>query len=387
MLNHVPTVGAVAALGLLLLGYVRRNEHLKHVGLEVLFMVALLTLPVYMSGVAAYCEMRDAAGVSDIAMRIHQDVALFGFSWMEFAGFVAWIALWQSRRHGRAGTRARPGRDAAAGAVACRSWARGESWRRDSPSGDPSGPSVARHAPARRARTIRGGGDLPGSWSTAHWAWPAGETVHFLGLSLSIGVLLAINLRILGVMRQVPFARHCTGCCRGACSASAPISSPACCSSSDSQGSTSDNAPFYWKVVFLMIAGANFLYLTVFRKAWVGDEGGFDLADKAMAVSSIVAWLADPLRGPDAAFPRQRLLTLKKSFGLRTRLGELADFDYRVSLGRGLLWLCRNTRRSRRRWWRGRNFYGSDGDFHSFANVTLQAFTIDSLLADARDRL
>ena len=50
-----------------------------------------------------------------------------------------------------------------------------------------------------------------------------------------------------------------------------------------------------------MIAGANFLYLTVFKKAWAPDGNvgpdrnvGFDssLADKAMAVSSIVAWLA-----------------------------------------------------------------------------------------------
>ena len=42
-----------------------------------------------------------------------------------------------------------------------------------------------------------------------------------------------------------------------------------------------------------MIAGANFLYLTVFKKAW-GNHGDVDssLADKAMAVSSIVAWLA-----------------------------------------------------------------------------------------------
>ena len=41
-MNHVPTVGSVAALGLLFLGYARRNEHLKHVGLEVLFVIALL---------------------------------------------------------------------------------------------------------------------------------------------------------------------------------------------------------------------------------------------------------------------------------------------------------------------------------------------------------
>ena len=42
-----------------------------------------------------------------------------------------------------------------------------------------------------------------------------------------------------------------------------------------------------------MIAGANFLYLTVFKKA-VDASIGLDssLADKAMAVLSIVAWLA-----------------------------------------------------------------------------------------------
>ena len=50
LLNHVPTVGSVVALGLLILALVRRNEHLKHAGLEVLFAIAVLTLPVYMSG-------------------------------------------------------------------------------------------------------------------------------------------------------------------------------------------------------------------------------------------------------------------------------------------------------------------------------------------------
>ena len=39
VMNHVPTVGAVAVLGLLLLSFVRRNEHLKHAGLEVLFII------------------------------------------------------------------------------------------------------------------------------------------------------------------------------------------------------------------------------------------------------------------------------------------------------------------------------------------------------------
>ena len=41
-----------------------------------------------------------------------------------------------------------------------------------------------------------------------------------------------------------------------------------------------------------MIAGANFLYLTVFKKVWAVDRLDYTLVDKAMAVSSIVVWLA-----------------------------------------------------------------------------------------------
>ena len=52
LLNHVPTVGTVVGLGLLLLAMARRNDHLVHSSLEVLFAVALVTLPVYLTGVA-----------------------------------------------------------------------------------------------------------------------------------------------------------------------------------------------------------------------------------------------------------------------------------------------------------------------------------------------
>jgi hypothetical protein len=138
------------------------------------------------------------------------------------------------------------------------------------------------------------------------WAWPAAETVHFLGLSLSFGVLLAVNLRILGVMKNVAFADLHRLLPWGMLGFGANlitgmlffIGQP---------GQYIGSAPFYWKVVFLMVAGANFLYLTVFSKAWaagsnvgaVGPDGpdgnvGFDasLADKAMAVLSLFSWLA-----------------------------------------------------------------------------------------------
>jgi len=293
LLNHVPTVGAVAALALLLLGFVRRNEHLTHAGLEALYVVALLTLPAYISGAAAYRELRDAPGVSDIAMRLHQDVALWGFIWIEFAGFFAWLALWQTRRRGRA----------ARGLVAASTLLLIVSIVIMGRAGNLGG--EIRHPEIRAvAQTEADGKALDGEAAAERfvaaaisqfvvystWASPAGETVHFLGMSLSIGVLLAVNLRILGLMRQVPFTHLHRLLPWGMLGLGANlvtgmmffIGTPV---------QYIGNVPFYWKLALLMVAGANYLYLTVSRSVWVGDEGGFNLADKAMAVGSLVSWL------------------------------------------------------------------------------------------------
>ena len=293
VMNHVPTIGSVAALGVLLLGYVRRNDHLKHVGLEVLFIVALLTLPVYVSGVAGYMEIRNRPDVSVDAIKLHQDVALFGFIWMMIAGFVAWIALWTWRRHGR------PGRGLVPVATLLLVMSLVVMGRGANLGGEIRHPEIlaagAAAAPA---------GDPNRFFASAvtqvavysRWAWPAAETVHFLGLSLSLAVLLAINLRLLGFLSRVPFADMHRLLPWGMLGFGANlitgmfffVGQPAQYTSSD---------PFYWKIAFLVIAGANFLYLTVFGKAWNREGGGAaprfepNLADKAMAILSLASWL------------------------------------------------------------------------------------------------
>jgi len=301
-MNHVPTVGSVAALGLLLLAFVRRNEHLKHAGLELLFVIAVLTLPVYVSGVAAHHELRERPEISLDAVRVHQDAALVGFTVMEFAGFVAWVALWQWRRRGRAGR----------GLVPCATVllvvALVVMGRAANLGGEIRHPEIlaAGAAPALAGdpeRFMTSAISQVAVYST--WAWPAAEAVHFLGLALSFGVLLAVNLRILGVMKQVPFADVHRLLPWGMLGFGANlitgmfffVGQP---------GQYTGSTPFYWKVAFLVIAGANFLYLTVFGKAWPpfdgaqgereGDhgDGRFDasVADKSMAILSITAWLA-----------------------------------------------------------------------------------------------
>jgi hypothetical protein len=297
VMNHVPTVGAVAALGLLLLGFARRNDHLKHAGLEVLFVIALLTLPVYVSGVAALYELRERPDISVDAMRIHQDAALAGFVVAELAGFIAWIALWQWRRRGPStplgASRAPHGMVIAATLLLFVALAM--MGRAANLGGE------IRHEEIRAAgESLAGAEGDPERFLASkitevavnsRWAWPAAEAVHFLGLSLSLGVLLAVNLRILGVMRQVPFADVHRLLPWGMLGFGVNlvtgmfffVGQP---------GQYVDNAPFYWKIVFLMVAAANFLYLTVFKRAWAADGLDSRLADKAMAAGSIVAWLA-----------------------------------------------------------------------------------------------
>lgn len=294
VLNHVPTLGTAVALALLLLALIRRHEVLVHVGLEVLFVIALVTMPVYVTGAAAYANLRSGAEFSDIAARMHQDTALTGFVVTEFAGFVAWVALWQSRRTGQAG------RGLVAAATLLSVLALAIMGRAATLGGEITHPEIrAEGAAAPVAATDGEDADLTKQFVAARiseymvnspWAWPAAETVHFLGLSLSIGVLLAINLRLLGVMRQVPFgdmhrmlpwamlgfgANLITGMLFF-------VGQP---------GQYVANGPFHWKVVFLVIAGANFLYLTVFKKAWDTDGQDSRFADKAMAVASLASWL------------------------------------------------------------------------------------------------
>jgi hypothetical protein len=294
LMNHVPTVGTVVALGLLILAYIRRAEALKLAGLEVLFAIAVLTLPVYMSGVASYQKLRKTPEVSETAMRVHQDAALAAFTVTEFAGFIAWVALWQTRRHGRA----TPGLVAATTVLTV--VALGLMARTATLGGEIRHPEItdlATRAPELDPEQFIAS-KISVVMVNSPWAWPASETVHFLGLSLSFGVLMAVNLRILGVMKQVPYSEVHRLLPWGMLGFGANLITGMLFFVGQPKQYI-DSSPFYWKVLFLVIAGMNFLYLTVFQKAWPtsdarpGRGAAFDanMADKAMAILSISSWL------------------------------------------------------------------------------------------------
>jgi hypothetical protein len=122
------------------------------------------------------------------------------------------------------------------------------------------------------------------------WTWVTAETLHFVGLSLLIGVLAIINLRLLGFMKQLPtsvlmrllpwgmlgFAINTmTGMLFFAAAPQQYFGNPA----------------FFWKLVFLMLGGANVVYFT-FDTGWQIETGrDAPSLSKVLAVSAMFLWV------------------------------------------------------------------------------------------------
>jgi uncharacterized membrane protein len=285
LLNHVPTIGTVVGLGLFVMSFVRRSEHLKHVSLEVLYLIALATLPAYISGLAAQATILDRPDVSAEAIMAHHDAALVSFIFIEITGFVAWLGLWQYRRIERMSGWITP----AIFVLGLVTFAM--------VSGAATIGGEIRHPEIKLEESaIAPGGMLPAKAvadfvTTNPWVWPAAEALHFLGLSLLFGVLFTVNLRLMGGLRSVPFAalhkllpwamlgfgvNLVTGMLFTIAAADQYISNP----------------PFMWKIAFMMVAGANLLYLTVYDRLWELKAGQDPvLIDRAVAMSAVAVWI------------------------------------------------------------------------------------------------
>ena len=285
LMNHVPTVGTVVALGLFLLAFVRRNDHLHHASLEVFYLLALATLPVYLTGLAAQDAIANRPDVSAVAIAAHHDRALLAFIFMELTGFVAWLALWQFRRVGRAA----PWTSPAVLLLAVMTLAQMASAA--SVGGEIHHPEIKLDETVTAVSGWITAASVEGFVTANPWVWPSAEALHFAGLSLLFGVLFTVNLRLLGGVRAASFAslHRLLPWAMLAFGVNLVTGMLFCIAAPEQYV---NNTPFYWKIGALMIAGADLLYLTVFDKLWAleaGDEAA--VLDKAIAASAIAAWV------------------------------------------------------------------------------------------------
>jgi hypothetical protein len=286
LLNHVPTVGLLIALALLATGLLRKSDAVAQIALELLYGVALLTLPAYITGLATQRALADVPEVSAEAMVRHHDVALMGSMWLIVAGGLAWLALWQERRGTRKPSTTYAVLVTGALALAAMSGAAslgGEIRHPEIVVGEPTSGEVA---PAfLKAASMA-------ALVTDHvWMWPGLEALHFIGLAVLFGVIVVVNARLLGFLPEVPFAALHRLIPWGVLALGVNIISGMLFLIATPE-QYADNISFHWKMGLFVLAGVNLLYLTKAEGPFrIGAGDAVPGAIKAMAASSILLWV------------------------------------------------------------------------------------------------
>ena len=298
LLNHVPTVGAAIAIALLILALIRKNDDLKRVAFEVFFVVALLTIPAYLSGVSAEKQIKDRDGISLMMIAAHESAAVTSLVLMQLAGAFAWFGLWKFRRTARWGRTTMYALlllSALTLAVTARTANLGGEIRHpeilatDGTTSTEEAIAAVEQALASDPGWINARGI--GRWVTDRtWIWPSAEALHFIGLWLIFGVILVVNLRLLGFMPSLPFsAVHRLLPWAALGFALNTVTGMMFVIATPDQ--YADNISFFAKIGLLMIAGLSLLYTTVFEGPWhVGAGDRPPLRVKLAGASAILGW-------------------------------------------------------------------------------------------------
>jgi uncharacterized membrane protein len=98
MLNHVPVLGTVFGALLLAYGVLRRDDAVQRAALWTFAIVALVAIPVYLTGEPAEEAVEHLAGTGERAIEAHEQAALFSLVAVELLGAVALIALLLARK-------------------------------------------------------------------------------------------------------------------------------------------------------------------------------------------------------------------------------------------------------------------------------------------------
>lgn len=113
VLTHLPVVGTLAVGGLLAWAWWRGSHELTKVAFGAAVMVAVLTVPVFLSGQQAEEQIEDARWASERLIDRHEDIARYALIGVLATGALAAVGLWQVRAGG-----VTPRRTAAAVALA-----------------------------------------------------------------------------------------------------------------------------------------------------------------------------------------------------------------------------------------------------------------------------
>jgi hypothetical protein len=97
-LNHAPVFGLMGCVLLLLWALITRSRDVARAALAGTILVALIAIPVYLTGEPSEERVEDLPGVSHDAIEEHEDAAKYAFWVVEATGAIALIGLVLARK-------------------------------------------------------------------------------------------------------------------------------------------------------------------------------------------------------------------------------------------------------------------------------------------------
>jgi hypothetical protein len=199
VLNHIPSLGSVAGLLMLAWAIYTKNDALKKSSFGVLVLIALATLPTYLSGNGARQLIAKQPAAPLGIVEVHQNAAMVTLIAMTIAGTFAWFGLWEIRRFSRASTlTTMASLLTAAAASACILYT-------GSLGGLINHPEI-RTAADTSITEAAGWKTTVEEFLARSWVIPTVATLHYIGMVLLFGVSLVLILRVLGVLKSIPFS-------------------------------------------------------------------------------------------------------------------------------------------------------------------------------------
>ena len=285
VLNHLPLVGTLVAVCLLAGAHAVRSRDLTRASLLLFVVLALVAIPTFVTGAAAGWAIQGTAGISEAALSAHQDASLLALAALLLTGWLAWFTLWRDRRRPALGARLDGWSRLA---VFCSgTLALALMLRTARLGGDINHPEIRVGAPEVNGLSAA---IMNGIVNNA-WAWPALETIHFLGMALLFGPVLLAALRVLGIARTVPYAAFHKLLPLGVFGFALNLVTGLLFFIADSGRYSAMTYGFFPKMALVVVGGVAAMYFTIFERLWelgAGDDA--PAPAKAVAMAMVLIW-------------------------------------------------------------------------------------------------
>ncbi len=93
ILTHFPIVGTIIGIGILTYGIITKKDEIKKIALAIFILMAILTIPVYLTGEEAEETVEHIAGVSERLIENHEELAEKAIWLMGLLGALSFITL------------------------------------------------------------------------------------------------------------------------------------------------------------------------------------------------------------------------------------------------------------------------------------------------------